>query len=138
MSQVDSRLPDLLQDAHILELCTTLRTLLATSNDLRYLAISRGLLSHLATHIADPSVPVHVRAAAERSVMVALVRSSEVRGNTGYYAAALPDGLPSTFVRVPAALSALDNTASAEETDALLEKATDMGVPVSNEMRYQL
>ena len=118
------------------EICVTLRALFAYSADLRYLALVRGVVQTLSTHIADPFVPLRTRMSAERTIMDAVLKSSD--GAPALVAASvLPDGTPAPFPALTAALTG-EPVTFAEDPDALLSRATALGVPVSNEMRMQL
>lgn len=129
------------QDTHMLELTLCLRALFSQSDDFRYLAIARGLLQSLATHVADPCVPLNVRAAAEHTAVAALLRLEEATGGS-HPATAFSEALPAPLPTIPAIVTGepVNSAGGTPEDDleALLARSTELGVPMTNEMRLQL
>ena len=122
-----------------METLTTLRTMFLFSPNLRYLAVARGLLSTLATHVADPCVPTQIRLAAEHMIIAALLH--EKKCCMAESVEAIPSEFPVPFPTVSAVAVVsgdVSNAPFAVEVESMVALATELGVPTSNHMSMQL
>jgi hypothetical protein len=115
-----------------------LRSSCAYSADLRYLAVARGALQSLATHVADPCVPAGIKSQLEHAIFSILSHANSSSQPPLQEASVYRPADRSPVLNFPPAVLSGEALSNADEAARLLADATTLGAPVTAALQCQL